>query len=88
MSPISRRNKINRYSFKVEFEIKPEVKLGEYLGVPVKKKAVEVTDDEVDKVIQNLQNQHSTLTPVADRSAKKGIFVTIDFVGKLDGKKV
>ncbi len=73
--------------FKVEFEIKPEVKLGEYTGIPVKKKTVEVTDDEVEKVIQNLQNQHATLTPVADRSAKEGDFVNIDFVGRVDGKK-
>jgi len=73
--------------FKVEFEVRPEVKLGEYVNIPVKKQTISVTNEEVDKIIQNLREQQANYLPITDRPSKEGDFVYIDFTGKIDGKK-
>lgn len=64
---------------------KPEVKLGEYVGIKVNKIEHNVTDEDVEREITTAQNRNARLTPVEDKPAEAGNIVTIDFVGSVDG---
>ena len=64
----------------------PEVKLGQYKGLGIKKAAVKVEEKEIDAEIEKLVAQNASLV-VSDKPAKKGDTVVIDFVGSVDGKE-
>ncbi|CCX89271.1 trigger factor [Clostridium sp. CAG:590] len=66
--------------------VKPEVTLGEYKGVEVEKVDAEVTDEDVQAELLNVQKQNSRTIPVEDRAAKMDDEVTIDFEGFVDGE--
>ncbi len=64
----------------------PEVKLGQYKGLGIKKAAVKVEEKEIDAEIEKLVAQNASLV-LSDKPAKKGDTVVIDFVGTVDGKE-
>ena len=64
----------------------PEVKLGTYKGLGIKKEAVKVEEKEVDEAIEKLVAQNASLV-VKEGEAKKGDTVVFDFVGSVDGKE-
>ncbi len=66
--------------------VKPEVTLGEYKGVEVEKVDAEVTDEDVQAELLNVQKQNSRTIPVEGRVAKMDDEVTIDFEGFVDGE--
>ncbi|MDD6070176.1 MAG: trigger factor [Clostridiales bacterium] len=66
--------------------VKPEVTLGDYKGIEVEKTEVEVTDEDVQAELLNVQKQNSRIIPVEDRAAKMDDEVTIDFEGFIDGE--
>lgn len=66
--------------------VKPEVTLGDYKGIEVEKTEVEVTDEDVQAELLNVQKQNSRTIPVEDRAAKMDDEVTIDFEGFIDGE--
>ena len=65
--------------------VKPEVTLGDYKGLEVEKKAVIVTEDDVDAEIKKTAERNSRMLEVEDRPAAMGDTVTIDFEGFIDG---
>lgn len=71
-------------AYSVTFEVLPEIVLGDLSQIAVTKPNVEVTDADVDRLIDNLRRSRRTLVTVA-RAAQKGDVVTVDFEGKLDG---
>lgn len=74
--------------YTAEVEIIPAIKLGDYKKLKAKKDDVKVTAKDVDEVIERLR-ANSAEKVAADRAAKKGDEVTIDFAGKdKDGKEV
>ena len=75
------------FSFSAVFEIKPQFEVKDYLGLPIEKPRIAVTEAQVDEALRRLQENHARLEPVADREVvEKGDFVTLDFEGSLDGK--
>lgn len=68
------------------FEIKPDIDVQGYEGLELEKEKVEVTDDDVEKQIQALQNSHAVLKDVEDRATEKGDCVVFDFDGTVDDK--
>lgn len=66
-------------------DIIPEVKLGDYKKLGVKKPEVKVTDKEVKDVLENIQTSFAE-KKVAKKKAELGDEVVIDFVGKKDGE--
>ncbi len=64
----------------------PEVKLGKYKGLGIKKEAVKVEEKEINEAIEKLIAQNASLV-VKEGEAKKGDTVVIDFVGSVDGKE-
>lgn len=63
----------------------PEVELGSYTGLEVKKDKVSVTEKEVEAKLKDLQERQARYVDVTDRSAKMGDLVNIDFAGSIDG---
>lgn len=67
------------------FEVYPEVKLTGLDALKVERPVAEVTEADVDKMVENLRRQRGSWKPVA-RGARDGDRVTIDFEGTLDGQ--
>lgn len=66
-------------------DIIPEVKLGDYKKLGVKKEEVKVSEKDIKGVLDNLASSFAE-KKVVKRAAKLGDEVIIDFVGKKDGK--
>jgi len=69
-------------SFHVNVEVLPEIKLGEYKGLEVKRSTRLVKDEDVERVIESLRENSATLEPVEDRGAQLNDTVTASFHGK------
>ncbi len=67
--------------------VKPEVKIGSYKGMKIKRFAYTVKDTDVDAEIDRLRDRNARKVPVEDRAAVQGDVVNIDFVGTVDGVK-
>ncbi|MFX3615915.1 MAG: trigger factor [Sporolactobacillus sp.] len=72
---------------KAEVTVKPEVKLGEYKGLEVEEKSTEVTDEDVDGEIKQMQERYAELVVKDDGEIEKGDTVVIDFDGYVDGQQ-
>jgi trigger factor len=70
----------------VVIPIIPPIKLGGYMDLKAKKAEPKVTDEDVDKLLENLRRQAAEKKEVK-RAAKDGDEVTIDFTGKKGGKE-
>ncbi|ATQ35563.1 trigger factor [Mesoplasma entomophilum] len=70
------------------FDLKPEIKLGDYKNIKsVKKETVEVTNEEIEAVIDQYCEQFVMEKPkAADAKIAKGDIVTFDFKGFIDGE--
>ena len=77
---------------KVVFEItitgKPEVKLGDYKNLKVKKEDVEVSKEEVDHEIEHLREQFAEIRVKENGEVEDGDTAVIDFKGTVDGKEL
>lgn len=71
--------------FVATFEVFPEVELKPIEGYEFDKPQAEVTDADIEKMLDNLRRQKAEYKPV-DRAAKDGDQVKIDFVGKVEGE--
>ena len=63
---------------------KPEVKLGEYKGLNVKKTAVKVTEKEIDQAVLEMRNRYAE-NVVKEGNVEEGDIAVIDFEGFKDG---
>ena len=66
-------------------DILPEIKLGNYKGLKVKKTENKVSKSDIEDVIKNIQKAYSP-KKVEKKPAELGDEVIIDFVGKKDGE--
>jgi trigger factor len=66
-------------------EIRPEITVAGYAGLRVELPAVEVTDEDIDPLVENEQRRHAKLVDV-DRVTQHGDFVTVDLAGSRDGE--
>lgn len=83
---ITQMEKGKDFIYTATVAVKPEVTLGEYKGVEIEKVDVEVTDEDVQAELLNVQKQNARNIPVEDRAAKLDDEVTIDFEGFVDGE--
>lgn len=75
----------NGITFKFKVTLKPEVKLGEYKGLKVKKDKFEVTDEEVKEAIDHMR-EHYKENVTKEGEIQKGDIAVIDFEGFKDGE--
>lgn len=71
--------------FTAKVTVKPEVELGEYKGVEVKKASAEVTDEEFEKELAAIADKNARIISVDDRPVASGDTAIIDFEGFIDG---
>jgi len=72
------------FSFTAEFEVKPEIKLKDLSGLKVTKEKAEVSDEDINMVIEKARESKAEVNPVfEDRPAKMNDWVKIDFDGFL-----
>ena len=70
---------------KFELVVKPTVTLGDYKSVKYQLTKHEVTEEEVDKQISLLQNQHAEEVVKEEGTVQQGNIAVIDFEGFVDG---
>lgn len=75
------------FIFTATVAVKPEVTLGEYKGIEVEKKTVEVTEEDITAEIDSVRERNSRMITVEDRATKDGDTVVIDFDGYVDGEQ-
>ena len=71
--------------FTATVQTKPEVELGKYKGVEIKKVEYPVEDKDVEHELGHMQEHNSRLVSIDDRELQNGDIATIDFEGFVDG---
>jgi trigger factor len=72
--------------FVATFEVYPEVSLGDFSAIAVERKTAEITEADIDTMIETLRKQRQTWKEVT-RAALDGDQVIIDFMGTMDGNE-
>ena len=67
--------------------VKPDVEIGSYKGLKIKKYEYNVTDEDVEKEAKRILLSKAEDVDVTDRPCKSGDTVKIDFSGSVDGVK-
>lgn len=67
--------------FTAIMQTKPEVTLGKYKGIEIKKIEYNVTDKDIDEELKHMQEHNSRLVTVEDRPVETGDTAVIDFEG-------
>lgn len=70
--------------FKARFEVKPQIVLGEYRGLEIEDPKIEVTDTDVDAMIERLREQASAYRVETERGLEEGDFAVIDIASTGD----
>ena len=75
-------------TFEITLTGKPEVKLGEYKNLKVKKEKVSVPKEEIEHEIGHLREQFAEIRVKEDGKVEDGDTAVIDFKGYVDGKEL
>jgi trigger factor len=67
-------------------EVKPPVTMKEYRGIPLERKAVEVTDPEVDRALEFLREDAAEYAPMEGWPAMRDDLIVLDHEGSIHGK--
>ncbi|MGJ5827997.1 trigger factor [Streptomyces ossamyceticus] len=70
-------------NFTAEVDIRPTIEIPDFSGIEVEVDAVEVTDEDIDKAVEQLRERFASTSPV-ERAAEDGDVVTIDLQAKVD----
>lgn len=73
--------------FTATVETKPEVELGKYKGIEIKKIEYTTSDKDIEHELGHMAERNARLVTVEDRPVENGDITTIDFEGSVDGVK-
>ena len=73
-------------TFKATVPVRPQVELGSYTDYSFGLEIPEVTDEQVDGVLQELREQQGSLRPIDGRPAQDGDMVALKYTGTIDGE--
>jgi trigger factor len=82
---ITQMEKGKDLKFTAIVQIKPEVKLGKYKGIELKKIEYTVSDEDVEHELGHMAEHNSRLITVEDKPVENGNITTIDVEGSVDG---
>lgn len=71
--------------FTAVVSLKPEVKLGKYEGIELKKVEYNVSDEDIEHELGHMAERNARLVTVTDRAVETGDTAVIDFEGFVDG---
>jgi len=74
------------FIYKAKVTVKPEVKLGQYIGLQIPEKDFSVTEEDVQAELKRQQERVAELVPVEDGAVESGDQIRLDFEGFLDGQ--
>lgn len=72
------------FAYAATFEVLPEFELQGFEGIAVERPVAEVSDADIDSMLETLRKQRTVWTPV-ERPAQTGDRVTVSFEGTIDG---
>ena len=73
-------------TYRVTVPVRPKVQLGDYRDFRFRPEIPEIDDDKVDRVVDELRDQHATLRTVEDRPIRTNDWVVVSFQGSRDGE--
>ncbi len=78
------------FTYTARVEIQPEISLeGGYEGLEVEKEVVNVTEEDVDRYLEELRNHHAQINAIeSDRPVQQGDFVVVDYTSAIDGEPI
>jgi trigger factor len=71
--------------YKAEFEIKPHIELADYAGIEIDDPKIEVSEHDVESMIERLREQASAYRVETERGLEDGDFAVIDIVASGEG---
>lgn len=71
--------------FKAEFEIKPHIELADYTGIEIDDPKIEVSEHDVESMIERLREQASAYRIETERGLEDGDFAVIDITASGEG---
>ena len=74
-------------SFKATVPLEPTVDLGEFYSLRLEKEPVEISDEEVDQVLERIRREMAPWEPVA-RPVQFGDLLNLNVQGEMDGEEV
>jgi trigger factor len=72
-------------SFTAEVDIRPVIEIPDYSGIEVVVDSVEVSEEDIQKSVEQLRDRFASTNPV-ERAAADGDVVTLDLEAKVDGE--
>ena len=73
-------------AFNVEVELLPEIALPDFSAIALTRLKAEPAPETIDKALGEIATRQRTMEPIEeDRAAATGDFLTVDFLGKIDG---
>ncbi len=75
----------DQVEFVCTFEVYPDVELPDFSAMQIEKPECEISDADIDEMIQKLRERRPEWTPV-ERAAQAGDQVRVDFEGTIDGE--
>ncbi|MFP8966055.1 trigger factor [Pokkaliibacter sp. CJK22405] len=73
------------FEFVATFEVFPEIALADFSAAEIEKQSAEISNEDLDKMIDTLRKQKADWTTV-ERASQDGDRVTVDFEGFVDGE--
>ncbi len=71
--------------YKAEFEVKPHIELGEYRGLEIDGSTIEVTEHDIETMIERLREQASSYRVENERALEDGDYAMIEITTSADG---
>ena len=71
--------------FRAVFEVLPEFELGKYKGLDIEMPAMDVTDEDVSKALEETRERAAAFAPVEGRAVENGDFVQLKLAGTPEG---
>lgn len=72
--------------FEATVQVMPEIKLGSFNKINIKKEDIKVTNNDLNNEIKRIQENQAKLNVVKNRKSKKNDFLVIDSQGYIEGK--
>ena len=71
----------------ITVDVHPKFELPEYVGLPTELAPVDVTEQEIDAIVEGMRGERAEFKTV-ERAAQKGDYVKLGYEGKIDGNPV
>ncbi len=76
----------NPLRFEVELTVKPQVSVEDYVGVKVRAEEVEVTEQDIENMVEQMQRERAELVVVEDRASTKEDMLFVDVKVTAEGQ--